>query len=299
MGAEPLRTPRLAAADDAGSFVRPAPCLARCCRTCNRIRAGALSVVAPATHDTASAVAGTPLRANWAFISSGTWSLVGCELDCPLLNDAAAQADFTNKAGACGTVRFLKNVMGLWILERCRQEWQAAAYRTTTNVLEQVARITGFAGFVFPDDLVLRSASMAAEVRAALVETGQMAADNPVRLTKVILDSLALRYASVIQTLEQLTGRAIEGVHIVGGGSLNNYLNQATADASGRPVTAGPSEATAAGNVLLQAMACGTISSLAEGRRRLRHAAATKEFLPRSASAWAEAAKRYEEVEAR
>lgn len=258
-----------------------------------------LEVIAPATHDTASAVAGTPLEPGWAFLSSGTWSLLGVEREVPLLGEAVARANFTNEGGAFGTTRFLKNVMGLWLLESCRREWEAAGHQTyLASLLEQVATVPSFVGFVVPDHpRFFHPASMTAELRASLEQTGQAPADDPVVLAKVVLDSLALRYASVLGTLEELTGRPVPGVHVVGGGSLNDYLNQATADAIGRPVVAGPVEATAAGNLLVQAVAGGELPSLAEGRRRLAASTPLRRFEP--GRPWAEAAKRYKDIEAR
>ena len=259
---------------------------------------GPLPVVAPATHDTASAVAGTPLRPGWAYISSGTWSLVGVERESPLVNEAVARANFTNELGAFGTVRFLKNVMGLWILESCLREWEAAGRRQDLpELLARVEAVDGFAGAVNPDHpRFFNPPSMTAELRASLTETGQAAPEDPARLAKVVLDSLALRYASVLATIEALTGRAVPGIHVVGGGSLNAYLNQATADAAGRPVLAGPVEATAAGNVLVQAISRGEVASLAEGRRRLGQSVRPREFTPRRRADWAEAARRYQEM---
>ncbi len=260
---------------------------------------GPLRVVAPATHDTGSAVLGTPLEAEWAYISSGTWSLVGVERESALVNAEVARANFTNEGGAFGTVRFLKNVMGLWILEECRREWGAAGHgQDYASLLERVAALGEFAGFIPPDHpRFFNPASMITEVRAALVESGQPAPEDPARLTRVILDSLALRYASVLATIEDLTGRKVPGVHIVGGGSLNSYLNQATADAGGRPVLAGPVEATASGNVLAQAIAGGEVASVSDGRRRLGTSVRPRRFRPRQPEAWAEAARRYGEIE--
>jgi rhamnulokinase len=262
---------------------------------------GALRVVAPATHDTGSAVVGTPLASRWAYISSGTWSLVGVEREAPLVTEAVARANFTNEGGAFGTVRFLRNVMGLWLLEACRREWEAAGQaQGHSDLLARVEAVAGLAGLVFPDDpRFFNPSSMTAELRAALHETGQPAPDDPVLLAKVVLDSLALRYASVLATIERLTGREVPGIHIVGGGALNSYLNQATADAAGRPVLAGPVEATAAGNLLVQAIACGEIASLAEGRQLLRQGAGPRRFEPRRTGAWADAVGRYQEIEAR
>ena len=200
-------------------------------------------VIAPATHDTASAVAGTPLKPGWAFISSGTWSLVGVERDVPQLDPAAARARFTNEAGVNGTVRFLTNVMGLWLLESCRKEWTAAGYTTDLpTLLSRVTAVPGFAGFICPDALrFFNPPHMTRELQSALADSGQTAHDDPVLLAKVILDSLAARYASVVDTIERLTSHPISGIHIVGGGSRQNaYLNQATADAARRTVMAGP-----------------------------------------------------------
>jgi rhamnulokinase len=264
-------------------------------------RAETPRVVAPATHDTASAVAGTPLEPGWAYVSSGTWSLVGLERDTPLGGADAARANVTNEAGAYGSVRTLKNVMGLWILESCQREWEAAGrVQDPGELLGAVAASPAFPGFVFPDDpRFFHPRGMTAALGGFLRETGQIVPDDPALLAKVVLDSLALRYASVLDTLECLGGQVVPGLHIVGGGSRNDYLNQATADATGRPVLAGPAEAAAAGNVLVQAVACGEIASLAEGRARLARGAGLRRFEPRRAAAWAEATSRYREIEAR
>lgn len=264
--------------------------------------AGAIRVIAPATHDTASAVAGIPLEAGWAYISSGTWSLVGIERSAPLVSEAAFRANFTNEGGAFGTIRFLKNVMGLWILESCRREWQQAGRSVGLEaLLAAAAALDAPPGVVFPDDpRFFNPASMTAELRDALAATpGEPVPDDPARLARVVLDSLALRYASVLETIEGIAGERVPGVHVVGGGSLNDYLNQATADACGRPVLAGPVEATATGNVLLQAIACGRIGSLAEGRRLVARSAALRRFEPRERPWLAGLRERYRELESR
>jgi rhamnulokinase len=223
------------------------------------------------------------------------------ERPAPLVTEAAARANVTNEHGAGGTIRLLKNVMGLWILESCRREWRAAGgAEDYPALLAQVAALPGPAGIVFPDDpRFFNPASMTGALRAALAETGQPAPDDPVRLARVVLDSLALRYASVLATLEELTGRTVPGIHVVGGGSRNAYLNQATADATGRPVHAGPVEATAAGNVLVQALACGEVASLEEGRRRVAASLPPARYLPRQDGSWAEAGRKYREIERR
>ena len=262
---------------------------------------GPVRVLAPATHDTASAVAGCPLVPGWAYVSSGTWSLVGVELAGPLVNDDVARANFTNEGGVGGTVRFLKNVMGLWILDSCRHEWEERRLSADLDeLLTAAAAIERPPGLVYPDHpRFFNPQSMTGEVQAALAETGQGVPDDPVRLTRVVLDSLALRYASVVRTVERLTGAAIPGIHIVGGGGQNDYLNQATADASGRPVLAGPAEATATGNLLVQALASGRLASLAEGRQRVFASTRPRRYEPRASPAWAEAAERYREIEGR
>ena len=259
-------------------------------------------VVAPATHDTGSAVAGAPLEEGWAYISSGTWSLVGVELDAPLVSSEVARHNFTNEGGAFGTVRFLKNVMGLWVFESCRAEWGARGVGVEYDeLLARVKNIEGHPGLIFPDDpRLFNPTSMLEAVAAQLEETGQQVwTEDPAALTKVILDSLAFRYASVLRTVEELTGTGIEGVQIVGGGSRNDYLNQATADATRKPVLAGPVEATVTGNVLVQAVAAGRFASLAEARRHVAENVSLRSFEPRSDEKTEEAARRYAEVEAR
>ncbi len=258
----------------------------------------ALRVFAPATHDTASAVAGTPHHGGWAYISSGTWSLVGVERNEPLLGAAVLAANFTNERGVAGTFRLLKNVMGLWILESCRREWRELGVdEELPQLLQRTRAIAGVGGLIFPDAArFFNPRSMIAELSTALAETGQPVPDDPAALTKVVLDSLALRYAEVVAALESMTGREVPGVHITGGGALNTYLNQATANATGRPVVAGPVEAAAMGNVLIQAVACHALESVAEGRRVVARALPLRRFEPEPSAAWREAADRYREL---
>ena len=174
---------------------------------------GPLRVLAPATHDTGSAVAGTPLEPGWAYVSSGTWSLVGVERTRRSSSDEVARANFTNEGGAFGTVRFLKNVMGLWILDSCRHEWEERGLSADLDaLLAAAAAIERPPGLVFPDHpRFFNPESMTAEVQGALAETGQRVPDDPARLTRVVLDSLAFRYASVVRTIESLTGETVPG----------------------------------------------------------------------------------------
>ncbi len=259
-----------------------------------------MRVLACPTHDTASAVAATPLEPGWAYISSGTWSLVGVERTSPLVTGEALEANFTNEAGAFGTIRFLKNVMGLWLLESCRKEWEAAGRGVAlADLLSGAASVSGFPGLVVPDAPgFFNPPEMVRELRDALAATGQAPHDDPVLLTRVILDSLALRYASVVEDIERVTGAPVAGIHVVGGGSLNDCLSQATADATGRPVDAGPAEATAIGNILVQAVAAGTLASLARGRDLVRRTLRPRRFEPGGARDWDAAKQRYREIEA-
>ncbi|HEU0183689.1 MAG TPA: rhamnulokinase family protein [Blastocatellia bacterium] len=257
-------------------------------------------VVATATHDTGSAVAGAPLEDGWAYISSGTWSLVGVELSRTLINFEVARHNFTNEGGAFGTIRFLKNVMGLWILESCRREWLERGLEADYDVLlAQASARRDSTALIYPDEeRLFNPPSMTAAIAEQLAETGQSIDDGPAALTATILDSLALRYASVIRTIEALTGKWIKGVQIVGGGSQNQYLNQATANASQKVVLAGPSEATVIGNAMVQAVAAGRFASLAEARRHVAANVSPRRFEPQQSQEWEAKAQRYSEIEA-
>jgi len=258
-------------------------------------------VVAPATHDTGSAVAGAPLEDGWAYVSSGTWSLVGVELNRTLINPEVARHNFTNEGGAFGTIRFLKNVMGLWILESCRREWRERGLEVDYDVL--LARASArrdSTALIYPDDeRLFNPPSMTAAIARQLAETGQTVDDDPAAMTATVLDSLALRYASVIRTIETLTGNPINGAQIVGGGSQNQYLNQATADASQKVVLAGPAEATVIGNAIVQAVASRRFANLAEARRHVAANISPRRFDPQPLVEWEERSRRYAEIESR
>lgn len=257
-------------------------------------------VIAPATHDTGSAVAGTPIKDRWAYISSGTWSLVGVERGEALINAEVARENFTNEGGVFGTFRFLKNVMGLWILESCRKEWQQHGVAVDYDVLlEDVGMLEDYPALIFPDDQrLLNPPSMLEAIATQLEETDQTMPSAPASVAKIILDSLAFRYASVLRTIESLTDQQIEGVRIIGGGSQNRYLNQATANATGLPVAAGPVEATVIGNVLVQAITAGRFGSLSEARQYVAENVPSQDFTPRSTSGLEQAKARYSEIEA-
>ena len=245
---------------------------------------GALRVVAPAAHDTASAVAGTPLQEGFAFLSSGTWSLLGVETSAPLLTEGVRAENLTNEAGVAGTNRLLKNIMGLWILESCRAIWEARGEAVDwESLVPRIDASPAMQARIEPDDArFFHPQNMVDEVRAALRETGQPAPEDPGALTRIILESLARRYAEVVRALEQVTDRAIRGVHVIGGGAQNDFLNQATADATGREVIAGPIEATALGNLLVQAIADGRFTDLAQARAFIAAHIPTKRFTPQA-----------------
>src|SRR5712692_10211757 len=256
-----------------------------------RLNLPPIDIVAPATHDTGSAVAATPLEEGWAYISSGTWSLVGVETPSPIVTEKALVENFTNERGLGGSFRFLRNVMGLWILEECLREWRKVGLDfSPEEVSRGVLSALPFAGFVFPDDpRFFHPTDMTQAVRGSLQETGQQAPAEPFGLARVVLESLALRCGSVLASVERLTGRILRGIRVVGGGSRNEFLNQAIADATGLEVLAGPAEATAVGNLLAQALAGGRFANLSEGREFLASALPSKRFRPKDREAWRKA----------
>ncbi len=253
-------------------------------------------VIAPATHDTASAVAAVPARGPWwAYISSGTWSLMGAELGGPFVNEQALRYNFTNEAGFGGTTRFLKNIMGLWLVQECRRAWERAGQSYDYEELARRAEASPpFVSLVNPDD---GSFILPANMPAALAEfcrrTGQPAPAEPGAVVRCALESLALRYRWVLERLEELLGRRLDVVHVVGGGSQNQLLCRLTADACNRPVLAGPVEATAIGNLLVQAIGLGLLGSLADAREVVRRSFEVMTYEPVNPDAWEEPYQRF------
>jgi len=237
-----------------------------------------------ASHDTASAVAAVPAAAGsrWCYISSGTWSLMGMELDQPLIDEASLAANFTNEVGVGGTIRFLKNIPGLWLLQECRRAWAKEGQEYNYDDLTQMAAAAEPSETVLELDAFHSSGQSAAKIRDYCRSMRQPVPATDGAVCRVILHSLAVRYKEVLKTLEGLTGRAIDVIHIVGGGSRNRLLNQLTADVTGRRVVAGPTEATAAGNALVQALGAGQLRSLDELREAVRQSFPVEEFLPTS-----------------
>ena len=246
-------------------------------------------VAAPACHDTASAVASVTAGESTAFISSGTWSLLGTELDAPLITPKARDQNFTNEGGVCGTIRFLKNISGLWLLQACRRSWAAEGKRIEYDDLLTAAdddRLS-FASLIDPDHPAFHNpGSMPDEIARYCRQTSQREPGAPGAFARAILESLALKYRVVLDSLEEVTGRRFEQVRIVGGGSRNRLLNQFTADATGRTVLAGPTEATALGNIAMQMLATGAVSSLADARAVIDRSFPVERFEPKSTDRW-------------
>ncbi len=257
-----------------------------------------LPVIAPATHDTGSAVAAVPvLEEGWAFISSGTWSLMGVEAEKPVITEKARKANFTNEGGVGGTFRFLKNIAGLWLLQESVRAWekeQPVDYEALTRLASQAA---AFTALIDPDHgSFMNPADMPEAIRRFCRDTGQPQPRTPGEVTRCILESLALRYRLVMEELADITEKPVCRLHIIGGGAKNSLLCQFTADATGLPVTAGPVEATAIGNILVQAKALGRIAGVSEMREIVRNSFDVTEYEPRNTSQWDKAYEQFGEI---
>lgn len=251
-----------------------------------QVRGESFPVVAVGSHDTASAVAGVPAATeHFAYISCGTWSLVGLELDRPLTSEASRLAGFTNETGVDDTVRYLHNVMGLWLLQECERHWRRAGLQATTGELcEQASSRPALVSVIDPDDpRLFAPEDMPASLAACCQEAGQPVPADPPAMVRCILDSLALAYRHKLHQAAELTGRRVEAIHLVGGGVRNRLLCQLTADACEHTVLAGPVEAAAAGNVLVQARAAGVVrGGLGELRSLLRAHCQLETYQPSS-----------------
>ena len=255
-----------------------------------------MQVVVPASHDTASAVAAIPGQGDdWAYLSSGTWSLLGCEIDEPLVTAAVLDRNFTNEGGAWGKTRLLKNICGLWLLEECRREWSRQGIDTSYDELCRAAEAAEpFRSVIDVDDpAFVPPGDMPARIAGQCARHGQPAPETPGQFARCIFEGLALKYHLVLADLQQITGTAIRKLHIVGGGSKNALLCQYAADATGLAVEAGPVEATALGNVLLQAVASGRLAGPAEARYLVRRSVELSNFEPGGEEhVWHQAAER-------
>ena len=257
---------------------------------------GEARVVATATHDTASAVAAVPLQGErCAYISVGTWSLVGVEADEPVLSDAAFRANLTNEGGVGGTVRVLRNVTGLWLLHECSRVWSLAGRPHSIDDLLELARAAPqLRSFVDPNDPVFAEpGDIPARIADYCARTGQPRPEGDGAVVRCILESLALKHAESIELLASVTGRDIDEIHVVGGGANNHLLCRWTADACGRAVHVGPAEATLVGNLLVQALALGEIASLAEAREIVRSSFGARVHEPTDVAGWREARERF------
>lgn len=261
-----------------------------------------LSVLAPATHDTASAVVAVPAAntastqpPDWCYLSSGTWSLLGVEVSRPVITAETLRCNFTNEGGVAGTTRLLKNIMGLWLVQECRRTWARKGREWSyEELIPRAQAAQPFAALVDPDDATfLAPGDMPARLAAFCAKTGQVPPSDEGGFVRCALESLALKYRWAIERLEAILGTTIRTIHVVGGGSQNTLLCQFTADACGRPVHAGPIEATAVGNVLMQLMGRGRIATLADARAIVARSFPVTIYEPRHRDAWNDAAGRF------
>lgn len=265
----------------------------------NELGVSRIPVIAPATHDTGSAVAAVPTESkDYAYISSGTWSLMGVELQEPLITRQALDLNFTNEGGVACTFRFLKNIMGLWLVQECRRTWARSGQEYSYQELTDLAATEKpFAAIVDPDySSFLHPGDMPAKIREYCENTGQATPQSHGAIIRCALDSLALKYRHVLDMLQELLGRRIEVIHIVGGGTQNKLLNQLAANTMGRPVIAGPVEATALGNVLTQAMSTGHVGSLSDIRAVVRRSCEPERYEPSADGDVEEAYGRFREI---
>jgi rhamnulokinase len=254
-------------------------------------------VVAPACHDTGSAVAAVSASKPSAFLSSGTWSLLGAEIPAPVMTPKARDLNFTNEGGVCGTIRLLKNIGGLWLLQSCRRCWASSGQNFSYEDLINSAADNrhAFISLFDPDHPdFLNPDNMLSAINDYCRRTGQPAPSGPPAYTRAILESLAFKYRKVLESLEEITGMRFEEIRIMGGGSKNRRLNQFTADATGRTVVAGPAEATALGNIAMQMLATGAVTSLAEARKIIDRSFPVERFEPLTSDLWNAQYKRFE-----
>ena len=258
-----------------------------------------IPVITPACHDTGSAVAAVPSQGeDWAYISSGTWSLMGIEIPEPIITNQALALNFTNEGGAENTFRFLKNIMGLWLVQECRRTWAQAGDEMSYTQMTQLAESAKpFATLIDPDDEVFLSpGDMPSRIVDYSKHTGQTRPSDAGGILRCVLESLALKYRWVLEKLEAVRGREIDVIHIVGGGAQNQTLCQFTADATETTVIAGPTEATAVGNIAVQAIASGLIGSISEARETVRRSFNVITYEPQNPVGWDEAYERFMKI---
>ena len=260
----------------------------------------AVPVYAVAGHDTGSAVAAVPAKdENFAYLSSGTWSLMGIETKDAIISPLSYERNFTNEGGLEGTTRFLKNICGMWLLERCRKEWTDAP-KDYGQLIADAMKVKPFESIINPDDpMFANPANMQQAIKDYCRQTGQKVPEGYAELTRCIFDSLALRYKQVFGYLTEMATFPINTLHIIGGGSRNDHLNQCTANATGAHVTAGPTEGTALGNIMVQAQAAGAVDDIWHMRRIIADSIELKHFEPQDQEQWNKAFERFEEITAK
>lgn len=251
---------------------------------------GAVPVIAVAGHDTASAVAAVPAKdEHFAYLSSGTWSLMGIETRDAIINDVSYERNFTNEGGIEGTTRFLKNICGMWLLERCRKEWTDAP-RDYGRLMSDAMQVTPFQSLINPDDASFANpANMQEAIQTYCRQTGQHVPEGYAEICRCIFESLALRYRQVMGYLKEMAPFDINVLHIIGGGSRNAYLNQFTANSTGTTVLAGPQEGTALGNIMIQAKAAGSVGDIWEMRKIIADSIELQRYEPQDKERWDEA----------
>ena len=257
---------------------------------------GPVPVIAVAGHDTGSAVAAVPAKdEKFAYLSSGTWSLMGIETKDAIISDLSYERNFTNEGGIEGTTRFLKNICGMWLYERCRQEWPEEVRRLSHPELQGSAmQVEAFRSLINPDDqLFAAPTSMIGAIQTYCRQTSQPVPETPAEICRCIFDSLALRYRQVFQWMQEFAPFKLETLHIIGGGSLNKYLNQFTANATGATVLAGPQEGTAIGNIMLQAKAAGIVSDIWAMRSIIANSIELVKYVPEDKATWDAAFDKY------
>lgn len=259
----------------------------------NRIQCDHLPVYTVGSHDTASAVAGVPAvgESDFAYLSSGTWSLMGVENEKALCDPISEKLGFTNEFGISGDIRYLKNISGLWIVQECRRHWKSMGEDFNYTQLTHMAKeAIPFASIIDVDDPIFSTmGNMPSKIDTKCKESGQSTPSSKNEIVRVALEGLALKYREVLENLRSQTGKSLQSLHIVGGGTQNVLLNQMTADSTGCEVVAGPVEATSVGNVLVQMMATGEISSLAEGREIVANSFEPQRYTPNDSDSWNEA----------
>ena len=260
---------------------------------------GPVPVIAVAGHDTASAVAAVPAKdEHFAYLSSGTWSLMGIETKEPIINKVSYERNFTNEGGVEGTTRFLKNICGMWLLERCRKEWGDDAPADYGVLLSEAMKVPAFQSLINPDDPVFANpADMQGAIKEYCRATGQHVPEGYAEICRCIFESLALRYRQVAGYLKEMAAFPIDTLHIIGGGSLNEYLNQFTANATGLTVLAGPQECTALGNIMLQAKAAGIVGDIFDMRRIIAGSVAMKRYEPADKEMWDNAYEKFKSLD--